>query len=131
MRRLLVGLTLVGLLGAGAMAQGTQDGPPPPSPQVQPAPSGPGGRHGGPMKQLGLSDQQRQQVLSIMQAHRQKMQALNQETETQLKQVMTPEQFAKFQQMRQRRPAFTHQGGPNGQNAPGRQNPPGAPGGND
>ncbi|MHB2015575.1 MAG: hypothetical protein ACYCW6_01375 [Candidatus Xenobia bacterium] len=120
MKRMAVALMLVGILCGGALAQDTGTGTPtpPPSPgQGQPGPGGgPGGHHGGPIDQLGLTDQQKQQVRSIMQAQHQKMRQLQQDTDNQLKQVLTPEQFAKLQQLRQQlhrhRPGGPGQGGP-------------------
>ena len=54
-------------------------------------------------QELGLTPQQANEIASIQQADRAQMQALQNETQAQIRQVLTAEQAAKFDQMRPQR----------------------------
>lgn len=54
-------------------------------------------------QELGLTPQQASEISSIQQADRAQMQALQNETQAQIRQVLTAEQAAKFDQMRPQR----------------------------
>lgn len=54
-------------------------------------------------QELGLTPQQASEIASIQQADRAQMQALQNETQAQIRQVLTAEQAAKFDQMRPQR----------------------------
>ncbi|MEB4591584.1 hypothetical protein VSS37_11380 [Candidatus Thiothrix sp. Deng01] len=91
----------------GAMAPG-MDGQNPPPPDGAMGP-GMGGQPPQPMQGrmaermktvLGLSDGQASQIAAIQQQQRTEMEALRTETQTLIKQALTAEQAAKFEQMR-------------------------------
>jgi periplasmic protein CpxP/Spy len=134
-------------------AADTNTPPAKPAPGGPPQGQRPGGgmMRGGPnldqmAQQLNLTDDQKAKVKTILENRdkkmaefrgdnsasqedrRAKMQALREETSTQMKAVLTPEQFEKWQQMsprgrRQGGPA----GGPPGSERPGDTNAPAAP----
>ena len=90
-------IPLLMLLPLAAFA--SPDAPPPP---------GPGGGDHGPrmdmmMRQLDLTDAQREQMNKIFEDHRDKMQALREDTEKQINAILTPEQKAKMDEMRAKR----------------------------
>jgi Spy/CpxP family protein refolding chaperone len=71
---------------------------------------GPGGPHRGPnlermTQTLGLSQEQRAQLESVIQAQQEKRQALREETRTSIRAILTPEQQAQMDEMRQTRRA--------------------------
>jgi Spy/CpxP family protein refolding chaperone len=71
----------------------------------------PGGQGGQGMKgkfkavfqEMGLNDSQKSQIRSIMQEERGKMQAQRQTVENEMKSILTPEQSAKFEEMKKAR----------------------------
>lgn len=54
-------------------------------------------------KQLGLNDDQKNKVEAIFKAQKEKFHALHEETETNLKAVLTSEQASKFEQLKEQR----------------------------
>jgi len=71
---------------------------------------GPGGPHRGPnlermTETLGLSAEQRAQMETVIQTQQEKRQALREETQISIRAVLTPEQQATMDEMRQARRA--------------------------
>ncbi|MDC8445637.1 MAG: hypothetical protein LV471_06865 [Nitrosomonas sp.] len=54
-------------------------------------------------KELGLSEDQKAKVEALFKEHGDKHKALHQETQSQLQSILTPEQNAKLEEMKQRR----------------------------
>jgi Spy/CpxP family protein refolding chaperone len=61
------------------------------------------GRMKSMMQEMGLSDSQKTQIRSIMEEERGKMQAQRQTVQNELKTILTPDQFSKFEEMRKAR----------------------------
>ena len=67
-------------------------------------PKGPMGKRMDHMAQeLELTDTQREQINTIFRTHHEKMMALREETEKEVNKVLTPEQQAKMDQMKEKR----------------------------
>lgn len=105
MKKVLIGLLLATSLPLAAFAGGMPPG--------GPNGGGPGGSDGPDgyrknhihkmemiAQELGLNEDQKNKVLTIMEEQKAKFQAVHDETRTRLQGVLTPEQLTKFESMR-------------------------------
>ena len=92
MKRLLTSIGLIGVLLTPAAGMAAPDHP-----------MEPGKRMDHLQKELELSDTQRTEIEAIFEAHHQKMKQLREDTEMRINQVLTEEQQAEFEGMREER----------------------------
>ena len=130
--RVMTALVIVGTFVAGAVAGAgvcrwmtPRAGPPPPPMHL-------------PLRELGLSPEQEQQARAIADRHREelesilrgtypKVRAVNDKIEAELREILTPEQQKKLDEVKERRPPPRGPGGP-GFGGPGGPGPgPGGP----